>query len=77
MLSGGPASIIYDSSGNAVGVLLDGSVYRLAVDVRASPADPTLHILREILETLRNIEKHLSVVTDEDGDMRSDRDDYR
>jgi hypothetical protein len=32
-----PASILYDESGNAVGVLLDGSVYRIQVEAQLAP----------------------------------------
>lgn len=40
-----PASVIVDSSGNLVGVVLDGTTYRLQVDAKLSTGDSDLVVL--------------------------------
>mgnify|MGYP001577370438 CR=1 FL=1 len=39
-----PASIIYDALGNPIGVILDGSIYRLQVEAKLTDGSNTLGI---------------------------------
>jgi hypothetical protein len=50
-----PAAILYDSSGNAVGVVLDGAVYRLQLEAKVARASDGAYVNPSTEETLTSI----------------------